>query len=646
MSLDLSIYDDAALEAVAPKGVVRRARRDFEAGLASVTDRAAKAATVRADGETVQIDARGPKLAQCTCPATGVCRHILLAVMVLNADAPAAAESVEDAGPTALEDLCALTQEQVQSFAGADWSAAAALAAASGEASVEQSGRNCTVEIEGAPAPVTFLAGLGLKGAAFKGPKTRTRIMVAAAALIARAKHGVALDLSAEEDGAAPAEGVSAEYLNDASEKLLHSTRMVLAGASPVAADTLFDLAISARAEAAPRLTSQIRALTKQAGYASGRMVQFEPEAFLADAARTYALVEALKRDPADTVLTGVLRRDYQPSPAEDVIVLGASRWRTEAGARGLTIHSFAPETRQWRSVVQARGPGVDPSFDPTMAFTMPVWSAPSGKALMGRVVHLPAPLVSADGSVAPTLPQAPLLRDAIPRARVLIENGAAIGLWAELRDDIATRRGSGLHRRATPLPVLLAPQKFSPLSFDDFTLNYEIEAIDPAGDAVRLVFPHESHLDARRLSETGRPPLVLAETSGDLDRPALRPISLIHDGSQGVEIINLTLERWVKPQPNALDMLKDVLPRRAAASRISNDPLADLARRALGEAATVCAGGAPANIAQVEQSCDAAGLAMLAAALRRMDGERGPATAMATAYLATEALASLSWAT
>ena len=646
MSLDLTLYDDAALEALAPKGVVRRARRDFEAGLGDVKERDAKHAVVEADTETVRIDARGPKEAHCTCPATGMCRHILLAVMTLNAG-----ETETDAGgeeapaSTAIEELSGLSQADVQSFAGADWAMAVSLATSSAGSMIQHSGRNCTVEIEGSPASVTFLAGLGLKGAAFKGPKARARAIVTAAALIVRAKHGVALDLVTEDDAQTPIASISRDYLDDASRKLAQCVRMVLAGASPVAADTLFDLAISARAEAAPRLTSQLRALTKQAGHAANRMVQFEPEAFLAEAARTYALVEALKRDASDVALTGVVRRDYQPAPAMDLWMLGAVQWTTESGARGLTLHGFCPADRQWRTVVQARGPGQDPTFDTRVAYTMPLWSVGASNKLIGRIVHLPAPLLSSEGAIAPTLATAPTVGATIPRAAALIDNGAAIAVWAELRADIMARRGFGLHRRATPTANLIAPAKFGALSFDDFTQNYEFSAVDRFGDVVRLVLPGDQHLEARRLAEMGRPPLLLTETSGDLDRPALRPVAIIHDGAQGVEIINLTLDQWARTSRSALGALQEMLPRKASHAGVTQDPLADLARRVLAEATTVCAGEPAPNLAQIEQSCDAAGLALLSGAVRRMSARPESTTAMAAAYVASETLATLSWA-
>jgi hypothetical protein len=127
-------------------------------------------------------------------------------------------------------------------------------------------------------------------------------------------------------------------------------------------------------------------------------------------------------------------------------------------------------------------------------------------------------------------------------------------------------------------------------------------------------------------------------------DRPALRPIAVVHDGASTLEVINLTLQTWTRDTRSPLGALQDLLPRKAAAARIAQDPLADLARRALVEATIVGAGEPAPNVAQLEQSCDAAGLSTLAAALRRMSVTRDAPAVMATAYVASETLASLSW--
>src|SRR5262249_32443435 len=148
-------------------------------------------------------------------------------------------------------------------------------------------------------------------------------------------------------------------------------------------------------------------------------------------------LIEGLKHDPCNPTLTGALRRHYRPAPAFDLWMLAASVWRTEAGARGLTMHGFAPLEKQWRSVTLARGPGMDPSFSPRAAYTMPLWGAGRASAFMGKTLHFKQPLVAEDGSVAPTLPEPVSVGDRIASARAMIEAGAAHLSWREVRRDL-----------------------------------------------------------------------------------------------------------------------------------------------------------------------------------------------------------------
>jgi hypothetical protein len=82
-----------------------------------------------------------------------------------------------------------------------------------------------------------------------------------------------------------------------------------------------------------------------------------------------------------------------------------------------------------------------------------------------------------------------------------------------------------------------------------------------------------------------------------------------------------------------------------ASTAAANRDPLADIARCAQTEAATACAGQAANKLAQLEPQCEAAGLGALAQTLRRRLGaERTPHAALATAYLASETLATLNW--
>jgi hypothetical protein len=80
--------DDAALEALASRGLVRRAAADVAAGRAEVIAEDPAGATVRVDGETARVMAKGPRAGGCSCPAPGVCRHRLAALILLRGTGP------------------------------------------------------------------------------------------------------------------------------------------------------------------------------------------------------------------------------------------------------------------------------------------------------------------------------------------------------------------------------------------------------------------------------------------------------------------------------------------------------------------------------------------------------------------------------
>jgi hypothetical protein len=641
VTLRLHAYNDAALESLAPKGLVRRARRDFEAGLASVVASDGASAQVRTDGHTVTLGERGPAAAQCTCGAVGICRHILLAVMAVNHDAPETA-SDKQAMQSAAEEICNLKESDLVAFAGASWSSAVALAAASGDAAIAKNNGNCIVELAGAPGGVTFIAGQGLKGAGVKEPKSRARTIVTAAAILVRAKQGILLE-KGDDRQSGPHALIDGAFLNDAAEKLVQAIPAVLSSASPIAADLLFDLAISTRANAAPRLTAMLRSLAKQAWQAGTRDVHFHADEFLNDAARTYALIEALKRNADDPVLTGTLRRDYRPSPPFDLWMLGAAIWRTDTGARGLTLHGFAPEEHVWRSVSIARGAGMDPSFSPRAAYDGPLWSAGPARSLIGKALRLPEALVAEDEVIAPSLPQPAVVRSSVGNLRSLIECRAAALDWQELRRNVAARLGDGLRRRSSGVPALLAPSKYGSPFFNDFAQTYEWEALDQSGGCILFTLPGVEHEFSRQLAGlSASPHLVLAETVEASGRAALRPLTILFDGADGIEAVNLTLDDWPKSRPAASRQALSA--RRLQSTNDFSRPILTLAQRVIGTAISILTGGLAAEVGQLGQACEAAGLVELANAVERMCTRKDPRSALAAVYLASEAGTGLRW--
>jgi SWIM zinc finger len=647
----LAAHDDAALEALASKGLVRRAKRDLEAGLAEITERNTTTATVSADGQTVAIDARGLAHCRCTCPAGGVCRHIVLAVMALRrAEAAIAAPALQPGGQIqspqrAIDDLRALAEADLRKFAGAAWATAVTLADASHDAAIHEEGHNCRVEFVATAVTVTFIAGQPLKAAAYKGPKTRARAVTTAAAIVVRTRHGVAVE--AAEPAAAPEQRLSAEFLGSTRDVVVRAVRSVLTGPSPLTIDALFDLAISARADAAPRLTAQLRALASDAGLALKRDVNFEPDRFVAAAADTVALIEGLTVAPLDAALTGSLRRNYEPHSALELWLLCASCWRSDTGARGVTFHAFAAQERRWYSATIARAAGQDPMFDAKAAYRQPLWGAGQPETLMGKRLTLAEPLVASDRSIAIVQQHAATIGPPLGSVAELIETGAAHSNWYALRADLAQRFGSGLRRRALPLPVILCPAQFRGFAFDELAQVYELEVIDADGAALVLTLPANASELAQRLRREGNQlGFVCAEATAAKGRPLLRPVAIGIEASSTVDIVNLDLDHWRHQSlaQAALSRLREIVSTPPGPQPIT-DPLRGLALRSL-DVATAAASAAPiADAKALVVECEAAGLLTLARTLEGLTAKPDVSRALRAAYLAAEVEAAATWA-
>jgi hypothetical protein len=644
----IAAHDDNALEALSSKGLVRRALRDVEAGLAAVKQRDGKAAMVIADGQEVAIDAAGPRKAKCTCSAEGVCRHVLIAVIALRQAAPVAEAENADAaeappqtnGPSAVAAVCGLSQAEVEAFAGADWAGAVVLADAPGKTRFVVADASCTVEIDDGAASVTFMAD-GLKGAAFKGPKVRKRMMVAAAALLLRAREGITLTgIPAADD--AESSTLSRSFLDQAAETLARAVRMTFGGMAVVAAEALFDLAISARVESAPRLTSQLRLLARRARLAERRDVNFDAESFLVEAARCRALVEALKTQGDDPLLTGSLRRDYHPAPMADVVFLGASIWRSEAGARGLTVHGYDTIGGRWLSGTLARGPGQDPTFEPRSAYAAPIWATQTPQKIMGHAWRFSAPLISTDDALAPTLPERPEKKMEVVRVAMLREAGAAFDDWRAMKASFGARAGSGLRRRANALPVLLAPVRYGNLMFDEFAQAFEIEVYDRFGEIILLNVAADDAETAKRLREEGgRHDLVLAEGRFDGEQAIFQPIALLSEAVDGLAVVNLGLDVWARPK---LVLSAFSMPAFGRARAMRVDPLGEAAEAALAAAAALASRTLPIDPVRVQNKADILGLSLLAQTMGPLATTGDIEATFRAAYVASEIKAALAW--
>ena len=79
----LATFDDGALAALASKGLLRRAKKDLAAGAVTGVAEEGDALAIHLGAVTVTMPAAGPAFSECSCPASGCCRHILAATLHL-----------------------------------------------------------------------------------------------------------------------------------------------------------------------------------------------------------------------------------------------------------------------------------------------------------------------------------------------------------------------------------------------------------------------------------------------------------------------------------------------------------------------------------------------------------------------------------
>ena len=335
---------------------------------------------------------------------------------------------------------------------------------------------------------MTFIAGQDLGSAVYKGPASRRRVMIAAAVMAVRKSTGVALP---EDAGQALArENMTPEDLDQISQCISTSVERVLTRTGALAAEHLFDFAIAVRAQAAPRLTSALRALSQQAHLAALHDVRFDAAEFLIAAAQTCALIEAVRTRPDDSDLLGVVRRNYAQADPMGLWIAGVRRWMTAEGARGLRVHAIDPATGSWYQGGPARGAGMDPAFRPTQAYRQPIWGAGVLSDLVGTSLDMTEPLLSGGGRLSQQsvaqLASEPYLPD---RLADLCHDD-----WRAAQSDVTGRIGTGLRATSQPVPVLLMPRSAQRPVFDDLQQQYLIGLTDRSGDTLIVTVDGAEH--------------------------------------------------------------------------------------------------------------------------------------------------------
>ncbi len=521
---------DAALEAAASRGLLRRAERDVAAGLARLRSQDETRAEVEVDGAVVTLVPEGVGAARCTCPSREVCRHTLAAALLLRGLAAENGPATVAAPADPLAEIAALSEAAITKALGRTAVRdGARLLAASGPAEVTVEGAACRIRIPGQP-DVLFFAGSGLAGMACKAPAARAKALHAAAL---RAVRGSAAEPEGAVATGAAAVAPDGAFLEQVRGALLDAARSALGSAPRALEDRLFDLAVSSRADSLPALAAMLRQAADRVAARRERDPAFDPAAALATLARAFALTEALGSHAADA-LRGVVRQTFEPFPEPlDLVGCGVDVWRAEAGARGATAHLYSPKLDRWFSATQARAAGQDPGYSPvrTAQTGGAVWG--QHLATVGRSrVRLTGAEVSSGGRLSlGQRTRAELAPLAVTQDE--IETWPAVfSDWDRLLAALGGWFDPSLHASGrTTLPLILWPVAFGRTQFDDAAQRLVLPARDMQGRWLGLTVDHDdAHPQRAQAVEalSARPvptvQLVFATATVDGGRYAVQP--------------------------------------------------------------------------------------------------------------------------
>ncbi len=539
----LAAFDDDALAALANKGLVRRARKDLETS---------QPANLDADGERLQMEvgdgvvrlALPPAQSTCNCPAGGICRHILSALIFVRESAPAEATDAPPSEPTQAtgDDILAITDEELTKWAGKPLAAKASKALALGLTAEFELASALIIRFPSRNVQCRWMPGAGLAGMVCSCHATGACEHKVAAVLAFQASRG-ARDL-------AGSESLMREESTDAPrtrEEILASvghvlTSLVATGSSRLSratAERLRTLAVSAHGVDLPRLERSLNTLADEVELSLARNAQSDSARLLSVAARLEALRHALQVRPTHA-LVGEHRTSYEAVGELTLIGLGARRWRARSGFAGLTLYFWDVSARSWSTWTDAR-PTTVSDFDPQIRYDGEgPWSgidSPSFASRQsirlsnawrnrnGRFSGRPSTLGFATGPSDPS--QAPLL-----------------DRWSDLVSRAVRLFGGGLgDRDEREAIVLIAPKVWLPGQFDEVRQELVRLVVDGEGRMLPLVLPNTPETEgAIRLLETLDPAqaqTVLGQLRLEAGRLVVEPIA-VHAGTK---TLNLTLD-------------------------------------------------------------------------------------------------------
>ena len=581
----LAAFDDAAFEALANKGLVRRARKDLQSGVRpDVVADTEQELVLRIAEATVTLTEQGPQKARCTCPAVDICRHILMACFWVK-DSPVPTPEVTPAQPEPVEPPATITNEATSD----DFALATdQLLVVSLEALTRWAGKTVLKQARSAllsspKLKVSYLGMVvfqipdfnvtcryfsqtGLTGMLCSCKAREVCFHRVLAVLLFQQRHGKTLDEvslappTLKESNETPRS--RADILSTARKFLEEIVAIGLCHLTETTQQRLATLAISATGVHLPRLALGLRTLSSEVGLQLQRNARADLHRFFLTLARTHALCRALAHTDENhsrSDLIGQHRTVYHEVGTLDLTGVGAYAWETPSGYAGLTVLFWDNASGQWHTWSEARPVFQGAEFDPQARYLQEgPWQGMLNPAQASQhrfaLFHSRRnPQFRLSGS---SHSQAFLKKMTNPRE---LQFGSRVfSNWNQLRVYATTIWPMGL---TEPNPnaslVVIQPASWGNRWFDETEQALFWELLDDTGDEIPLVVPYRK-LDQPRMKhlETLSPPTaaiwgVVVRLELHRSHLVLSPISLLRlpDGDAPT-VVNLGLTETTSHLP------------------------------------------------------------------------------------------------
>ncbi len=506
-----------------------------------------------------------PAQSRCNCPSSGICRHILAALIFVKESAPetepAAGDDAVEIEPIAspiaaspVEEVLSLGDEALGKWAGKALITRVKKAIAQGLPVEFDEGDRVVARLPTRNIHCRWMPGCGLEGMICSCHEPRVcehRVAVVLAFQVAKGTR--VLDdcgsLSLVEAAEAPRS--REDVLASVGAVVAEMVALGLSRLSRASAERLRTLAVSAHGVDLPRLERLLTGLAAEVELALGRDAQADSASLLAQAAR----VEALRRGLARRVsphLVGQHKTTYEQVGSIELVGAGACAWHSPSEFAGLTIYFWDRSASNWASWTDAR-PLTTGGFNPVLRFradgpwtdlVSPESGARSSLRLVGAWRNRQGRVSGRPSTRA--IPIGPAEVASIP---------ARLERWDVLADRARQLFGGGFRDRTEQdAIVLLAPARWGPSRFDEVHQEYRRVIWDEEGRPLLLAMRHEkgteAAVDTLMAHDASATRSVLGLLHLESDRLSVEPITLHTDNGP----INLTLEGASSPATGHLD--------------------------------------------------------------------------------------------